>query len=248
MRIQFEFNMKQLPRAYRLFTLSIIKEMVKQGSKEYYEICFQQNKLKMKPFSHASFIQNLQLKDNQIFGDKLILTVSSSSYEFIMHLINGSQRNNFYKYKDYELKLSNKRLLPKSPQLTEKVFFKTLSPMLIEDSYGNPLLHDDENFEKEFNYYAGLLAKTLYHRQLYRPIQINVNSAKKMVIQENLHQHQNDPIFITANHGVFLVSGDPRDLEMIYQNGIGRRRSLGFGLLDIEEVTYDYAANEGANG
>lgn len=248
MRIQFEFKINELPITYRLVTLSIIKQMIRNGSRDYYDKCFQINRGKMKSFSHASYIKNLNIEADKLFGERLFLTVSSSSYEFIMHLMNGSQRNNLYQYKDFEFKLLSKRLLPAPPELTSKVTFKTLSPILIEDLNERPLLANDKNFEKELNYYAQLLAKELLNRDLYEPIKIVATSTKKVVIKENLHQEQIDPIFITANHGLLQLKGNPLDLKMIYDNGIGRRRSLGLGLLEIEEVKYDGGTNTCKNG
>lgn len=238
MRIQFVFSINKLPISYRLGTLSIIKEMIRQGSSKFYNKIFEKNKDKMKPFSHATYINNLKFVENEIHGDKLVLTVSSSSYEFIMYLMNGSQRNTTYKYKDYNLELIQKRLLPKPPEFTSVVTFKTGSPILIEDVNNKPLLIKDNNFEEEFNYYAQLLTKELFNRNLYEPIKIIKASMKKVVIKENVHQSLNNPIYMTANHGLIQLKGSPQDLKIIYENGIGLRRSLGLGLLNVEEVTH----------
>lgn len=238
MRIQFDFKMTQIPRAYRLGILSIIKEMIRKGSEEFYEDFFIKNRQKMKAFSHSSYIQNLEIKDDTIIGDRLILTISSPSYEFIMHLMNGSERSNQYIYQGYELELRNKRLLPNPPKLSSIVTFKTLSPILIEDRNQQPLLDTDEQFEQEFNYYANLQLKELYNRPLHEQIYILQSSMKKVVLQENLHQSQTNPVFITANQGLLQLKGHPNDLRAIYDLGIGRRRSLGLGLLNIEEVIY----------
>lgn len=238
MRMQFEFSISSLPKGYRLGVLSIIKEMLRQGSEVYYKQMFEVNKRAMKPFAHASYIQNIKVKQDEIAGDKLVLTISSPFYEFIMHLMNGSQRNTLYTYHGYEFELKHKRLLPNPPELSTIVTFKTLSPLHLEDRNKKPLLVNDRSFEKELNYYAHLLVKKVYDRNLYDPIQILRSSMKKVVLQENLHQSQKTPIFITANHGLLQLKGHPEDLKVLYEGGVGKRRSLGLGLLDIEEVTY----------
>lgn len=239
MRIQFKFSIDQLPKAYRLGTLSIIKEMVRLGCEDFYEQFFEDNKQKMKPFSHASYIRNIKFTGDEIVGDQLLLTVSSSSYEFIMHLMNGSQRKTIYQYKGYQFELIQKHLLPKPPEFSSLITFKTASPILIEDAHKHPLTVQDESFETELNYYAQLLTKELLNRPLYESIEVMGASMKKVVLQENLHQSQNQPIYLTANHGIIQLKGHPKDLQFIYDNGIGRRRSLGLGLLMIEEVTYE---------
>lgn len=238
MRVQFEFSIKEIPLAYRLGTLSIIKEMIHKGSNDYYQLVFNDNKGKMKPFTHASYIKGMNVNKNEINGERLILTVSSPSYEFIMHLLNGSQRKSIYEYKGYIFELLNKRLLPKPPKFTETVLFKSASPILIENEKGQPLSDNSPGFERELNYYASLIAEELNGRKLYKPIEMIDSKMKKIVIKENLHHIQDKYIYLTANHGFIKLKGHQDDLRMLYDCGIGLRRSLGMGLLDVEEVKY----------
>ena len=65
-RIQFEFAMTKLPIGYRLGMLSIIKEMVRSGSVNYYHHIFNENKHEIKPFVHSTYIKNVTLKENEI--------------------------------------------------------------------------------------------------------------------------------------------------------------------------------------
>lgn len=238
MRIQFEFEMTTLPIGYRLGVLSIIKEMIKAGSGEYYHSLFDEKKRQIKPFSYSTYIKNLSINEDKIHGERLHLTVSSPSYEFMMHLMNGSQRAKVYQYKNNKLTLITKRLLPKPLKFTEVVTFSTASPILIENKLGKPLLATDPEFETEFNFYANLIANELYQRNLFQPIEIIQTAMEKKVLKENLHQEEKHPIYITANHGLITLKGHAEDLRMIYECGIGRRRSLGLGLLNIKEVAY----------
>src|SRR5690625_5516006 len=118
--------MEKLPIAYRLGMLSIIKEMIYKGSKSYYQNLFVENEQSLKPFAHATFIQNISIKDEKIFGDRLFLTVSSPSYEFMMHLMNGSSRGDIYKYQKFIFELRRKRVLRSRPSFGYTVLFKTV--------------------------------------------------------------------------------------------------------------------------
>lgn len=238
LRVQFEFDMKKLPLAYRLGTLSIIKEMIRNGSEQYFHKIFVKDKRKLKPFGFSTFISNLEIKTNTIYGDRFLLTVSSPSYEFMMHLANGSERGKKYQYKDYSLTLLQKRLLPDPPEFNDVVLFKTLSPLLIENKRQKPLFAKDPMFEKEFNYYANLLCQEFFNRNLYQPVEIQRLKMRKTVVKEYIHQKHKDYLFFTGNEGLIQIKGDKRDLRAIYDYGIGLRRSLGFGLLDVEEVGY----------
>ena len=238
MRVLMQFDVTAIPISYRLGILSVIKEMVKQGSEDFYRNFFEDNRKRIKPFAYAAYIPNMKIKDDLLLGDALIVTISSPSYELMMHLLNGSQNKKVFKYKSNEWVLSNKRLLPHPPKMTSVMTFKTLSPILIEDSNNRPILAGDDLFEKEFNYYADLKANELFDRSLYQPIKIIQTAMKKQVVKEHFHQEQDKPLFFTANSGRIKLEGHPEDLKIIYDVGIGKRTSLGFGLLDIEEVTY----------
>lgn len=236
MRVQLSFSMKSIPIAYRLGTLSIIKEIIKKGSIAYYETLFVKNKREMKPFSYSCFIRNLNIKNNQITGEELTLTVTSSSYEFILHLMNGCKKGDVYYISDSNLTLNSKRLLPKTNISKGNVIFKTPS-ILIENKDGKPLLAADEEFEREFQYTANLIIEKLYKRRPKQSIRVMQTLMTKMVMKENLHQTQDKPLYLTANKGLIQLQGNAEDLQCLYDAGIGFRRSLGFGLLElVEEV------------
>lgn len=210
--------------------------MIKKGSSAYYEQLFETNTRMMKPFSFATYIKDIEVDDAKINGEALHVTVSSPSYELIMYLMNGSEKNKTYYYKNFSFTLKKKVLLPKPPTFTDNILFKTLSPLLIETKEKTPLLSTHDAFEKELNYYANLLLTEIYHRSLKQPLTIVDSAMKKVVIKENLHQKEKHPIYLTGNQGLIQLKGHREDLQAIYESGIGRRRSLGFGLLEVEGV------------
>lgn len=238
MRVEFRFKINEIPIGYRLGILSIIKEMIYNGSNEYYQKIFEQKKLNLKPFAYSTYIKNLSIKDQYITGDELVVTVSSSSYEFMLNLLNGSKKRREYAYKNHDFLLISKRMLPVHNINSNSVIFHTKSPILIESKNKRPVLSNEPNFEKEFQYIGSLLIKEFYQRQPYKPIQVVNAVMKKQVIKEYLHQEIKSPIYLTTNKGLIHLKGHPDDLQALYDNGVGFRRSLGLGLLDVvEEVT-----------
>ncbi|MFO7342825.1 MAG: CRISPR-associated endoribonuclease Cas6 [Bacillaceae bacterium] len=236
MRVQLAFQIDELPIGYRLGVLSVIKEMIKNGSTAYYEQIFETGKHQIKPFGYSTYIKNLKIDGNKIFGDELIVTVSSSSYEWMMHLINGSHKKKDYQYKNYRFYLKSKRLLPKVNISDPVVTFSTKSPILLERKEKGPVLSTDSLFEKEFQYISGLIIEGLANRKPYAPIRVLKAAMTKQVIKENLHQSEDRFIYLTANKGIIQLEGHPDDLQVLYDNGVSFRRSLGLGLLDVEEV------------
>src|SRR5699024_2064846 len=234
MRVHFVFEMKRIPLYYRLGTLSILKEMIRNGSSSYYKELFEKRNEKMKPISYSNFIKGLKFEKEMILGDELHMNVSSLDYAFIMHLMNDSKRNHTYFIHNEKLILKNKILLPKKTITKHEVIFKTLSPVLIDTKDKKPVLATEEDFSTEFEYTSNLILKEVYGVNPEQPIELLQSMMSKEVIKERLHQKQNTPLYLTGNKGLLHVRGNPKDLQKLYEAGVSMRRSLGFGLLDIE--------------
>ena len=100
------------------------------------------------------------------------------------------------------------------------------------------MLYSHQNFEKEFQYISSLIIKELYGREPIKPIEVVQTLMKKQVMKEYLHQDSDHLLYLTANKGLIQLKGHPEDLQILYDNGVSFRRSLGLGLLDVvEEVT-----------
>ncbi|MCJ7843506.1 CRISPR-associated endoribonuclease Cas6 [Lederbergia sp. NSJ-179] len=235
MRVQLVFEMTKIPVAYRLGTLSIIKEMIRNGSEDYYDSLFSKAKRKMKPFSYSTFIPNLAIEGEVIRGTELHLNISSPHYEFIMFLVNGAQKERTYFIKGAEVTLKKKRLLPDVRISERNIIFKTLSPILIETKDGKPVLATDDEFKREFQYVAHLIITEVFGREPKQPIKVTQTMMTKQIMKENLHQKQSSALYLTANKGLLQLQGDPEDLQCLYDAGVSMRRSLGLGLLDVVE-------------
>lgn len=219
--------------ANRLGILSFIKQAVRNQSEAFYYEFFEENKMKHKPFSFSAYFKNLSVVNDQIKSNEMILTVSSSDAEFIIHLINGCQKNKTHTYKTFKIVVTRVELLKEKVIHEHNVIFKTLSPMLIEDQFKKPVLASEANFETELNFISNNIIQSSLGRPLYRPLVVKKSSLRKTVIKENFHQSHDDYLYFTANHGVFELEGDPRDLNFFYDNGIGLRTGTAFGCLDI---------------
>lgn len=233
MRVRLTFQMTAFPLHQRLAALSIIKEMIRSASKEYYHQIFEVNRNGIKPYAFSIFIKNLKVVDEVILGNELQLTISSPSTEFIFMLINGSQNKKVYQYKEYSLLLKRLELLKEDEIKGSIVDFNTLSPILVEDRDQKPLMPTSPNYEQELQYTAQLIISTIHQRPLLKPISIRDAQLHKQVIKESFHQDSKQELFFTAYKGRIVLEGHPEDLTCIYQTGLGRRTNLAFGLLQV---------------
>lgn len=236
MRVRMYFKISKFPLYQRLATLSIIKDMIRSGSESYYQKIFEHSRYQIKPYAYSIFFRNFQVQNDVILADELHLTVSSPHIEFIMHLINGSQKKKTYQYKDYTILFQRLELL-KTIDITDSVVtFSTLSPILIEDRNKTPLEPSSPYYEQELQYTAQLIVQAIQQRPLHSQIRIIDSNLQKQVIKENFHQSLNHELYFTAFKGNITLEGHPEDLQCLYDSGIGKRTNIAFGLLGMNET------------
>ncbi|WP_047152760.1 CRISPR-associated endoribonuclease Cas6 [Aneurinibacillus tyrosinisolvens] len=240
MKIRLTFEMGRLPISYRLPILSIIKGCIRRSSENFYKNLFDVNKSEIKPFTFSTYFKKMDIAEEHIYAEKLDVTISSSSYEFIMHVFNGSQFQKSFTYKDYQLILIGFQMLKdtKLSPATSAVLLRFQSPMLIENKQNKPVLVSSPHFEEELNYICELTIKKLLGRSLRQPIRVRSTQLVKQVIKESLHldDSHKKPLYFTAQKGWMCLEGYYEDLQCLYDCGIGHRTQLGFGLAEIEEV------------
>lgn len=238
-RIRINYFVDVLPIAFRMGIVSLIKEALKRSDKQYYNSIFDE-KNKIRPFSFASYLHKPIIVDDTIQLEKISITVSSANPEFILHLYNGLNDMDVFSYKNTEWRKKKIEMLKEKEITSSTVVFKTLSSLLIEDKAGNPLTPYDQEYQKQFNYYANLMMNELYGRDLIQEIRILDHRLKKTVIkeanQEWIEKKEKQFMYFTTYRGLIKLHGASKDLMAIYQSGISRRRSQGYGLLEIERM------------
>lgn len=233
MRIKIQVETERLPLAYRMGIVSFFKEAIRTSDPEYYEKLYSQRK--MRPYCFASYLVEPIVENDFIKVKRMFITVSSPDVEFLLHLYNGVNRLKTYNYKNYEWHKKKVEMLREKEITANTVVMRTLSPLLIEDKAGKPLSPDDETFAEQFNYYANLTVNEFLGRDLIRPVQILNHRLTKTVIKEkNQYWNSEKYMYFTAYKGLVKLEGAKEDLQCIYQAGVSRRRSQGFGLLEIE--------------
>lgn len=251
MRIKVEIYANKIPVLYRHRVMSLIKEALVRSDRDYKEHLYN-NRIK-KPFCfNFTFerknhqIEPIKIDDNFTVEDRVFypsdkkanLFISSNDYRFIITLYNGLKRLDRFKFSD-----DNIWQIGKVYQMKEKVFtddyavFKTASPVVVESRDDQPVIFSDPNFEQELNKVMNLVMQKNFSRQLIKPLKIHLVEMKKEVVKHTLRgfrEKTGKPVmYITASSGIFKLEGDRRDLQTIYQIGLGNRTSQGFGMLEV---------------
>jgi len=174
--------------------------------------------------------------------------ISSYDYEFMVNLYNGLLELKDFRFsEDIILRLEKVYMLNERKNSSYEVTFKTNSPILIEDENDKPLLpvgnngnklNDNEMrlFNHHFNAIHDRILKDLRKQGLFREIEFVPLKVNKQVVKHTLsgfRQKTGKPYMtLTTFQGRFKLKGDPRDLQMLYQIGVGLRTGQGFGMVE----------------
>lgn len=176
-------------------------------------------------------------------NDSLFFYISSSEYQFMVNLYNGLLEIKEFKFNDdIVLKLGRVFMLNEKKITDNEVEFKTNAPILIEDKECKPMLPIDGPlpiafFNDHFNAIHDRILKDIRGQGLYREMEFIPVRVKKQVVKHTLKGFREKTgktyMTFTCFEGRFKLKGDPRDLQMLYQIGIGLRTGQGFGMVDV---------------
>lgn len=236
MRFAVTYQVEKIPIDYRMKIYALIKEAIRREDESYYKKVFINDRAEIKPLSFAVYLKDFHIENKHIILQEITITISSTM-EFAVHAFNGFRSLLNYEVDGVLWKQTNIQLKKEAEITSGKVFFSTLSPILIENKQGKPLSPSDGDYEDELNYYANLQVMKAAGRKLYKPIRFTPVKMRKMVIQESnrffKQTNENETLYFTTYRGKLQLEGHPDDLQILYQLGIGKRTSF-FGLLEYE--------------
>ncbi|MFN8673046.1 MAG: CRISPR-associated endoribonuclease Cas6 [Candidatus Sericytochromatia bacterium] len=178
-----------------------------------------------------------------------LLNISSSDFAFLMNLHNGLlklKKFNFSSDEDMlvdgekiELILESSIAINKPEIKNDEIVFKTLSPILIQDVNDKQLLPNNDDFINQLNQIQNriFLNKNIKSEPLYQPLEFTSVKINKKIVKHTLKEFREKTgkpfMFLTCFDGIFKLKGHPKDLELIYNMGLGNRTSQGFGMLEV---------------
>ncbi len=259
MRLKINFYAERLPIIYRHRFMALIKEALAISSPEYKSFLYPENdseiSKKTKPFSFAVILpkdkkiikgrfkldENCEVED-LIFEfpitKKFDLIICSSDYFFIIDLYNGILKmKEFHFNTEITLKPSKVVILKEKEIPGDEAIFRTLSPILIEDKNGKPILPDNEDFLENFNEVQSRILKDIRGYGLKTKIILEPINIKKSVVKHTIRWFRKETgkpyMTLTCFEGTFKMKGDREDLRDLYLSGIGLRTGQGFGLVEV---------------
>jgi CRISPR-associated endoribonuclease Cas6 len=254
MRVKIPIYAEKIPIIFRHRIMALIKEALSKSDRDYLEALYSSRK--PKPYTFNLAFDGSQPVDEEIciddafkvkdkvfyqnINNPAFLYISSDDYEFFINVLNGIREIKafeFDKENNIYWKIGKPLILKEKTILSDTVIFKTNSPIIVETKDDKPVVFNDKNFQTELNNIMGATFRELYGRSLKEVLKFYPLNMRKEVVKHTLRDFREKtgkPImYITGNSGIFKLKGHPEDLQVIYQIGLGNRRSQGFGMVDV---------------
>ncbi len=232
LNIRFENNL--IPLDYRRLFLSVQKHALETVNKERYLSLYGKGEHGIKPFTFYSYLPQAEFTDESIILSEPCcrLFISTSDYALGIDLYNGLLKMKKEVYpagKSNSLKIEDISLLNGRTIFSDRVIIKMLSPLVvrkhekgIKDRY---FVFGEDGFDETFkqNILSEMKAFGLEEHEVPELIKIDT---KKVVVKSFGTR-------IPSTLGRFVLKGDKEVLNMLYQCGMGAKRSEGFGAIEI---------------
>lgn len=177
----------------------------------------------------------------------LSLYISSSDFRFIATLHNGLLEMEKFRFNDdIIIEMGRTYMLNEAKISSGEAVFKTDSPILLEDKDGKPILPFEDSsarslqpsaFQDHFNAIHTRILKDVRGEGLHKDLVFTPINLKKQVVKHTLKGFREKTgrpyMTLTSFQGTFKLSGDPRDLQALYEVGIGLRTGQGFGMVEV---------------
>jgi len=243
MRISFLFQLSNnnISKDYRRGFASIIKNAIYKADQQLYQIYYL-GKHKIKPFTFSVYFSySPEFKDNKfIVGDKAILNVSTNDYRFASQLYNGMLSMYDISYPIFENKITLKAINLHSPIKIKRneIVFRTIDMMLITNKnchidvngkqYDIYLTPDNDGFDEGLRFLVKETVKRFLNHDKDFDFEYEIIKETRKIIPVWHYNQWNTGIKCNIK-----VKSHPKILQLIYDIGIGARRSQGFGMLEV---------------
>lgn len=242
MRLHFTFELENqnIPIDYRRKLISYLKSCVEKSNLGFYQELYGTGKNTSKDFVlSVYFVPETHFCNDYISieSKRMVLNLSTPNTYLGIQLYNAlcSQKFSWYKLSnDNAIRLISIRSGKEKVITHRKAVFNTLSPIVIRD-------HNKETGKDWFYTFEDEKAVSILKRNLkselqgkferdishdIKQLQIQFIRMKKVIVQSY-------ELKIPCSLGVFSMEGEQYLLQYLYQRGVGSKRSMSFGYLEL---------------
>ena len=233
---EFALEKEELPIDYRRCILSYLKHCLTQANGgKYFDDYYVPGKEKPFCFSVVFSTPKFSKDMVQVMSKKMKLVISSADVKtaFILFSALAAQKG-----KTYSLPLGNSMRMVSIRQVKEpevhssRILVKMMEPLCIRN----------HNKETNKDWYYSCKDQEAFERESTRVIKTQLMLAGYSEEQSNVKLAPIDPRMVIIKHysiniectiGTFIMEGNPEVLNYLLKNGIGSRKSSGFGVAQL---------------
>jgi len=233
----------KFPANYRRNFTCLLKEAINQGNsgRDIYNKYYTDKKQNVqKPFTfsvHLPVKKKIKQDDKSFFvldDDKIRFHFSSSDLVFFIEVYNGllGLNNNFSPFNGYKIEVKNFYMQKNTPIDSDEVVFKTYSPVLVRDIENRKgkgfISFEHKNFEENLFFSMRNLCKNFIDRdhELKRD-QVEILPVKCNAVPITNYGGE------IGTSGILKIKAPVEALQLVYDAGLGAKRSQGFGMLEV---------------
>lgn len=241
MRIKVEFaaSDEHLPIDYRRKFLSYLKSAIEDYNSDLYRSLYGEGHAPKSFCSSIYFLPKVTISKDDIclYSKRLYAIFTTRDMLLGIHLVNAlmARINKWFALADSNrLKVISIIKVQEAVINTNAVFFKILSPIVIRDHDEKAerdwyLTFEDDRFEDVWKRNL----KTELQAVLKQDVSNDVDGLilKPVALKKTVVKHYG--ICIPSTVGTMVLEGEKYLLEYLYKAGIGSRRSMCFGCIDV---------------
>lgn len=226
-----------MPKSHMELAVSIEKQILLNANEELYkELYFfgENTNKRIKDINSAIYVEDYRIEGENIFAKRFNFFISVYNEGFFKEIVIGALKLKEFNYKEFKFKVVKVEFIELKKIEKDYALFKTMSPLIIKNKEGKFLDIEDENYEEALNYIVNLALENIRGIGLKKPLKFVPIEMRKIVLKEQLREFKARKFFyINAYKGKFLLRGDRDDLIAIYKIGLGYRRSMAAGMIEL---------------
>ena len=235
----------KVPVDYRRNFTCLLKEAINKGNggRDIYNRYYAEKKQNsQKPFTFSAYLPvKEKIKENHktcfILGDdKIRFHFSSSDPVFLIEVYNGllGLNKDFSPFNGYKIEVKNFYMQKNTHIDSDEVVFKTYSPVIVRDIENRKgkgfISFEHKDFEENLFFSIRNLCRNFINKdyELKRD-EVEILPVKCKAVPISNYGGE------IGTSGIIKIKAPVKVLQLVYDTGLGAKRSQGFGMLEVVE-------------
>lgn len=233
-KMYFELEEPKIDIQYRKSIISYIKHAIQEYDENLYQQIYVGNN--KKTFTWAPILSKPRFEEEtiQLQDNNFSILFSAYDYLYALHLYNAFLNQTLKKFSlnRNSMKMKNIIMIPEKTINSNTLQVKMASPIICRNHNQKTLKDMYYSFERpEFETYIKInigeqMKEERLDSSLLEGFKITPINGKKIIVK--LYEKK-----IEASIGEFKLEGNKKLLDYLYRAGIGAKKAMGFGLLEI---------------